>query len=63
MSAFDYKLRTITKYRAGTADDPYIDITESMKIVNQILPSEIPVKLNRVTIQGYGCCSKNWNCE
>lgn len=54
MSAFDYKLSTITKYRAGTIADPYIDITESKKIVNnQILLSEIPVKKNRVIISGY----------
>jgi hypothetical protein len=54
LSAFDYKLSTITMYRSGTIDDPFIPITESKKIINQqILLSEIPVSLNGVTITGF----------
>ncbi|MBT2759831.1 SGNH/GDSL hydrolase family protein [Paenibacillus sp. ISL-20] len=51
MSAFDYLNSTITKYRAGTSDDPYIDITESRKVIKgQIQLNEIPVFLNKVKI-------------
>lgn len=51
MSSFDYQDSTITKYRAGTSDDPYIDITEDKKVINgQFLLNEIPVLLNKVRI-------------
>lgn len=41
-------------WRAGTADDPYIDKTDTLKIVNnQIVLSEIPDEFNHVTISGY----------
>lgn len=51
MSAFDYLKSTITQYRAGTSDDPYIDITESRKVIRgQIQLNEIPVFANKVRI-------------
>ncbi|MBX4147495.1 glycosyl hydrolase family 28-related protein [Paenibacillus lautus] len=51
MSAFDYLRSTITQYRAGTSDDPYIDITESRKVIKaQIQLNEIPVFTNKVKI-------------
>ncbi|MNH66520.1 hypothetical protein D3C73_185530 [compost metagenome] len=54
MSSFDYKKSTITRYRSGNSDDPYIDITEQKKIINgQILLNEIPVLSNKVRITDY----------
>ncbi|MFC4304093.1 hypothetical protein [Cohnella boryungensis] len=54
MASLDYTLSTLTKYRAGTASDPYIPISESKQVNNQqIVLSEIPVRLNRVKIEGY----------
>ena len=51
MSSFDYKRSTITKYRAGTANDPYIDITETKKVINNVIQlDEIPVSFNKVRI-------------
>ncbi|WP_440110399.1 hypothetical protein [Paenibacillus sp. QZ-Y1] len=51
MSSFDYQLSTITKYRAGTSTDPYLDITETKPVVNgQIQLNEIPVPLYKVRI-------------
>lgn len=51
MSSFDYQKSTITKYRAGTSSDPYIDITETKPVVNgQIQLNEIPVSLYKVRI-------------
>lgn len=41
-------------WRAGTPDDPYIDKTDTLKIINnQIVLSEIPDEFNHVTISGY----------
>ncbi|MDI4647405.1 hypothetical protein [Cohnella hashimotonis] len=52
--SIEYRPSTITKYRAGTLEDPYIPITESKKIINsQVLLSEIPVRRNRVIIADY----------
>jgi hypothetical protein len=54
MSSFNYQNSTITKYRAGTSSDPYIDITESKKVINGVIQlNEIPVSLNKVRITGY----------
>lgn len=54
MSSFNYQNSTITKYRAGTSADPYIDITESKKVINGVIQlNEIPVSLNKVRIAGY----------
>ncbi|WP_440118489.1 hypothetical protein [Paenibacillus sp. QZ-Y1] len=51
MSSFDYQLSTITKYRAGTSTDPYLDISETKPVVNgQIQLNEIPVPLYKVRI-------------
>ncbi|MFB9274916.1 right-handed parallel beta-helix repeat-containing protein [Cohnella cellulosilytica] len=59
MSSFDYDLSTITKYRAGTSEDPYIPITEAGKVSNNhIVLAEIPVRLNGVTITGYFECKE-----
>lgn len=39
------------RYRAGTAQDPYVDVSETRTIINgQIQLSEIPVKLDHVYI-------------
>ncbi|WP_217595312.1 hypothetical protein [Cohnella sp. GbtcB17] len=52
--SIEYRPSTITKYRAGTLEDPYIPITESRKIINgQILLSEVPVRSNRVIIANH----------
>ncbi|MNO37869.1 hypothetical protein D3C76_279600 [compost metagenome] len=54
MSAFDYQKSTLTKYRSGASNDPYIDITESKRIMNGVIQlSEIPVVLNKVRITNY----------
>ncbi|MWV44981.1 hypothetical protein GRF59_15265 [Paenibacillus sp. HJL G12] len=51
MSSFDYQNSTITKYRTGTSDDPFIDIIETKKVINgQIQLNEIPILLNKVRI-------------
>lgn len=51
--SFDYQLSTIARYRAGTAEDPYIDVTQSDKVIKQrIVLNEIPVFLNKVRING-----------
>ncbi|GAF07581.1 WD40 repeat domain-containing protein [Paenibacillus pini] len=51
MSSFDFGKSTITKYRAGTSGDQYIDISESKKVINgTILLSEIPDFDNKVKI-------------
>lgn len=53
MSDFDYGYSTITKYRSGDSDDPYIPVTQTEKIINQkIILSEIPVIENGVQIPG-----------
>ncbi|MBA9087628.1 hypothetical protein FHR92_004113 [Fontibacillus solani] len=54
MSSFEYQKSTISKYRSGTIDDPYIDITESKKVINNTIQlNEIPVFLNKVQIDNY----------
>lgn len=54
MSSFDYLRSTITKYRSGSIDDPYVDITESRRIINgQIQLSEIPVVSTKVRVLKY----------
>lgn len=54
MTAFDYLSSTITKYRAGTLEDPYVPISESKKIINnQAQLSEIPVKMSKVHAAGF----------
>ncbi|WP_391571814.1 hypothetical protein [Cohnella sp.] len=59
MPSFNYDLSTITKYRAGTSEDPYIPITEAGKVNNNhIVLAEIPVRLNGVTIAGYFECKE-----
>jgi hypothetical protein len=41
-------------YRKGTTDDPYVDRSDSLKIVNNIVSlHEIPDKFNHVVIEGY----------
>ncbi|MNO78989.1 hypothetical protein D3C76_701450 [compost metagenome] len=51
MSSFNYQKSTLTKYRAGTVEDPFIDIVETKKVINgQIQLNEIPVFLNKVKI-------------
>ncbi|QDH19548.1 hypothetical protein [Saccharibacillus brassicae] len=53
MSSFDYQKSTLTKYRKGTSDDPYIDITETKTVVNgQIQLNEIPASSTKVRISG-----------
>lgn len=52
MSSFDYQRSTITKYRTGTSEDPFIPVTETKKVINgQILLNEIPVFTNKVKIE------------
>lgn len=54
MSSFEYQNSTISKYRAGTIDDPYIDITESKKVINNTIQlNEVPAFLNKVQIDNY----------
>ncbi|MNO37868.1 hypothetical protein D3C76_279590 [compost metagenome] len=54
MSSFEYQKSTISKYRSGTIDDPYIDITESKKVINNTIQlNEIPVFLNKIQIDHY----------
>ncbi|RNB52686.1 hypothetical protein EDM57_21095 [Brevibacillus gelatini] len=41
-------------WRSNTQDDPYVDKTESLKIINnRIVLSEIPTEFHRVLINGY----------
>jgi hypothetical protein len=52
--SIEYTPSTITKYRSGKIDDPFLPLSESKKIINQqIQLAEIPVSKNGVTIQGY----------
>lgn len=54
MSTFnDMAQNFIYEKRSGTIDDPYVPITESFKIINNlILLSEIPSEFDHVTVTG-----------
>ncbi len=49
-----YNDPTLVTWRKGDIDDPYVDKSEPLKIINNIIVlTEIPDKLNRVVITGY----------
>ncbi|NBI28579.1 hypothetical protein [Chengkuizengella marina] len=51
--SFEYNDPILTKRRAGTDDDPYIDISESVLVVNsKALLKEIPDRFHKVKVTG-----------
>ena len=51
---FQYNDPLLITWRKGTTDDPYVDKSDTLKIINQqVYLSEIPSSFDHVTISGY----------